>query len=561
MFSLTGWYPQQAESPVSLEDGQALDYDVEESGPVTVTRVDERPPSFGDTLSAAAAGEYWAVDTLAALCLPKLTSFAETRGAIDPGGIANTVMMEFFQRLDTLTFDAPGQMWAYLYRIARSRVIDERRAAKPVEFCEDRTMEGLVAPYSDFDERIADRHYVDDLLSELTSEQRQVLEMRFLDDLSIEETANRTGRTLTAIKAMQRRAIRALSAATMLGVIILIGAVLWVVLDGDDKVTTVSDTPAQEPPNGVLEVDTSGESAPAGGPLIAGSVVGPGDYIAPSSAFTEVIESGSDPRSATFGFDAVDEMAGVAGFECRLDNGDWRPCTSPAEVTELADGGHIFEVRAVDGAGNVESTPAAHFWVVSVERPYGVPFGVDVQALRQSADELKCAGVKGTWAEIEEQGYDVMVGTDGDDFIDVSAGKRPDFVLGHDGNDTILTGPGDDVICSGDGNDTIESGGGNDKVSASGGNDTVAAGGGNDKVWAGSGNDSVDGGGGDDRLRGEAGIDMLDGRAGDDQLAGNADIDVLVGGDGEDTCEPADPGVVADPGCEKEPAEPAAPAG
>ncbi len=539
-----------------------------------VIRVDDRARSFTDTLSAATAGEYWALESLAAECIPELTAFAEVRGAVEPDGIANTVMMEFFARLDGLAFEAPAQMWAYLYRIARSRIVDERRAAKPVEYRERESMEGLLAPSSEFDDQVADRHYVDRLLSELTTEQREVLEMRFLDDLSIEETASRTGRTLTAVKGLQRRAIKALStAAVIFGVLVFAGTV-WLIVDREPSaVTTVSDSP---PATVIVDVSPTDPTAPEdpGGPIDGGAVVGPGDYLAPSTVITDLSIAEDDPRSVTFEFEAEDELSGVAGFECRLDGGDYTPCTSPHSYQDLANGSHVFEVRSFDRADNTEATPATMVWTVEIAEPEAtepetkqpeatepeaterrqetVP-GVDVDVLRRSDAELKCGGVAGSWAEIEALGYDVMVGTDGDDVIDVSAGDKPDFVLSYGGNDSVKTGPGDDLVCAGGGNDTVETGRGHDRVAGNSGNDTIMTGPGDDKVRAGSGNDSVHGGSGADLLKGDRGIDTLDGGDGDDRLEGNDDLDVLVGGKGQDVCDHGGRDGHNDSSCEQTP--------
>ena len=55
-------------------------------------------------------------------------------------------------------------------------------------------------------------------------------------------------------------------------------------------------------------------------------------------------------------------------FECKLDRAKFRPCRSPfrRSVTAAARRGarHVFLVRAIDGAGNVDSTPARYIWRV-----------------------------------------------------------------------------------------------------------------------------------------------------------------------------------------------------
>ena len=56
-----------------------------------------------------------------------------------------------------------------------------------------------------------------------------------------------------------------------------------------------------------------------------------------------------------FGFSA-DESGST--FECRLDGGGYKPCSSPVGYGQLADGEHVLDVRATDPAGNVNPAPA-----------------------------------------------------------------------------------------------------------------------------------------------------------------------------------------------------------
>lgn len=512
-----------------------------------IVPIEDRPaqPSFAGVVEAATAGEGWAVDALAAQCLPRLTGFAEARGAIDPGGIADLVLIELLNRLGTLQFDTPAQLWSYIYRIARSRIADERRSVKPLELVEHPTIERLAAPAPGFDQQVADRQWVRGLLAELTSEQREVLEMRFLDDLSIEETASRTGRTLAAVKGLQRRAIRALSAAALVVLVALVGWLFWWLMHGDPR-STIMPGPADQPST---TPSTDGEvGLPAGGDeLRAMAAVAP---LPAAVTITDLAPAGDgDPRSAVATFEPVAGLA-ADGFNCRLDGEAWSRCTSPVTFRNLADGAHVIEVQPVDASGSAQAPAVPVVWKVAVAQPPGTPAGVDLNALRAAGAVLECNGKSGTFDQLTEAGFDVMVGTEGDDVIDVSGGDRPDLVIAYDGNDTIRTGPGDDQVCAGGGNDSIDAGAGKDRIAASGGNDSIAAGAGDDVVYAGGGNDTVLGGAGNDNLRGESGVDLLQGDDGDDQLSGDNETDVVIGGAGSDACGTPDAGMAADPTCE-----------
>jgi subtilisin family serine protease len=66
-------------------------------------------------------------------------------------------------------------------------------------------------------------------------------------------------------------------------------------------------------------------------------------------------------RTATFRFRSNE--AGST-FQCKLDSGAWKPCSSPKTFRNLARRQHTFQVRARDAAGNVDSTPAKRTWTI-----------------------------------------------------------------------------------------------------------------------------------------------------------------------------------------------------
>lgn len=87
------------------------------------------------------------------------------------------------------------------------------------------------------------------------------------------------------------------------------------------------------------------------------------DTRPPQTLLTDSGPAGTvDTSSALFTFSA-DEPGST--FECQLDGSTFTGCTSPVSHTGLADGPHVFAVRATDGAGNVDPTPATRSWAVA----------------------------------------------------------------------------------------------------------------------------------------------------------------------------------------------------
>ncbi|XXF75166.1 Ig-like domain-containing protein [Myxococcaceae bacterium GXIMD 01537] len=73
-------------------------------------------------------------------------------------------------------------------------------------------------------------------------------------------------------------------------------------------------------------------------------------------------------NSSTATFDFSSNESGVT-YECRLDGGAYAPCSDPATYTNLLDGTHTLEVRAIDAVGHVDPTPAVHNWTVDTTPP------------------------------------------------------------------------------------------------------------------------------------------------------------------------------------------------
>lgn len=100
---------------------------------------------------------------------------------------------------------------AWLYRIAHDRTIDTlrrryKRPQLPLEEWSD-TCDG---PDSTVDAKL-DQEELRQTIDQLTESQRQVILMRFMGELSVQEVAQRLGRTEGAIKALQHRGLQNLA--------------------------------------------------------------------------------------------------------------------------------------------------------------------------------------------------------------------------------------------------------------------------------------------------------------------------------------------------------------
>ncbi len=94
------------------------------------------------------------------------------------------------------------------------------------------------------------------------------------------------------------------------------------------------------------------------------------DATPPSTTITANPTNPSASTTAGFSFTGNDGSGtGVASFQCQLDGGGFSTCTSPQTYTGLSQGSHTFQVRAVDGAGNVDPRPASFTWVIDTIVP------------------------------------------------------------------------------------------------------------------------------------------------------------------------------------------------
>jgi len=86
------------------------------------------------------------------------------------------------------------------------------------------------------------------------------------------------------------------------------------------------------------------------------------DATAPDTTITSGPSGTTPAKDATLVFTSTEANS---TFECSLDGAAFTSCTTPLNLTALAQGAHTFSVRAIDPNGNVDATPATTTWTIN----------------------------------------------------------------------------------------------------------------------------------------------------------------------------------------------------
>jgi RNA polymerase sigma-70 factor, ECF subfamily len=138
-------------------------------------------------------------------------AYARLRDATLAEDLTAQVFLKALEGLDTYEpRGVPFRSW--LYRIAHARIVDHwRRQARHQEVMLVDSMPAMGPSPEDVVMAQSQWELAIDLLDALTDEQRDVIIMRFLEELSLEEIAKALGKTVGAVKALQHRALASLA--------------------------------------------------------------------------------------------------------------------------------------------------------------------------------------------------------------------------------------------------------------------------------------------------------------------------------------------------------------
>ena len=172
-------------------------------------------PVTDELVAAATAGEPGALRSIYESLAPRVSGYLRSRGSADPEGLTQEVFLTLFHRLPELVGGAAG-LRTFAFSLAHARVVDELRA---------RQRQPVTVPYlPETDQRSSDSAETEAvraqgteqalaLVGSLSEGQREVVLLRVVAGLSLEETAAALGRSVGAVKQLQRRGLLALRAA------------------------------------------------------------------------------------------------------------------------------------------------------------------------------------------------------------------------------------------------------------------------------------------------------------------------------------------------------------
>jgi RNA polymerase sigma factor (sigma-70 family) len=132
-------------------------------------------------------------------------------GAADSENMLGDVMVDVLRGLDKFRGD-DAALRRWVFTIAHHRIVDERRRRarwRPAVTRSRAQTEHALPPGEPVDPQLVAA------LQDLTADQREVVLLRFVADLPLEDVARMTGRTAGAVKSLQHRALANLANALL----------------------------------------------------------------------------------------------------------------------------------------------------------------------------------------------------------------------------------------------------------------------------------------------------------------------------------------------------------
>jgi len=171
--------------------------------------------SMDDAFAAAVVGAGWGMRVLHEALAPRVLGYLRSRGAAEPEDLTSEVFLAVLPRLGTVQGGVEG-LTALLFSVAHARLVDDlrRRTRRGPSLPYDAGLDQRAAPSAEDDAlAAAGTARVERLLAALVPDQRDVLSLRLIGDLTVDQIATALGKTPGAVKQLQRRGLEQLCRA------------------------------------------------------------------------------------------------------------------------------------------------------------------------------------------------------------------------------------------------------------------------------------------------------------------------------------------------------------
>jgi RNA polymerase sigma-70 factor, ECF subfamily len=180
-----------------------------------MTHGDRFHGEFDNVLAAAKSGAPWALDRMFVALSPVVTGYLRAQGAHEPEDLTSEVFVAVLRNVRTFSGDEAG-FRSWVFTIAHRRLQDERRShgRRPLLTVLDEAL-ALAGP-PDVEATVQQSlgtQWVRDLCERLAPDQRDVLLLRLVARLTVDEVAAILDKSSVAVKALQRRGLRAIGRA------------------------------------------------------------------------------------------------------------------------------------------------------------------------------------------------------------------------------------------------------------------------------------------------------------------------------------------------------------
>jgi RNA polymerase sigma factor (sigma-70 family) len=165
---------------------------------------------FSTVLDAAKTGADWAWELLYDECSPVVLGYVRGRGAAEPEDLVAESFLHAVRAISSFSGDERG-FRAWMLGIAHRRLVDDwrYRSRRPLSPATDETLEAASGGGDVEEEALArtEGQQVLACIRGLSPDQQDVLLLRLVADLSLDEVASTLGKRISAVKALQRRGL------------------------------------------------------------------------------------------------------------------------------------------------------------------------------------------------------------------------------------------------------------------------------------------------------------------------------------------------------------------